>query len=190
MFLIIGSGSLENELRDLINKNDILIAWGWRFKYKTKINITLGEEESKEINDVYLEYENLGEGLVVQAVEQNIRAIATNAPVLKTYNEPLAIVNDVDKFLNRPVRIQAKFDKLYPQFQVQKINFKFTEDDFEFIENFIKEMLPNTKVLYGGSANVSNIEMLNKIGQIDGYLLGGLSLKPEDLQKFLDIMKN
>ena len=54
---------------------------------------------------------------------------------------------------------------------------------------FIKEKLPNTKVLYGGSANVSNIEMLNKIKLIDGYLLGGLSLKPEELQKFLDIMK-
>ncbi len=47
----------------------------------------------------------------LQAVEENIRAIATNAPVLKAYNEPLAIVNDVNKFLNRPVRIQAKFDK-------------------------------------------------------------------------------
>ena len=47
----------------------------------------------------------------VQAVENNIRAIATNAPVLNTYNEPLTIVNDVDNFLNRPVRIQAKFDK-------------------------------------------------------------------------------
>ncbi len=46
-----------------------------------------------------------------KAVEQNIRAIATKAPVLATYNEPLAIVNDVDKFLNRPVRIQGKFDK-------------------------------------------------------------------------------
>ena len=34
---------------------------------------------------------------------------------------------------------KAKFDKSYPQFQVQKINFKFTEGDFEFIENFIKE---------------------------------------------------
>lgn len=47
----------------------------------------------------------------VQAVEANVRAIATKAPVLKTYNEPLDIVNGVDKFLNRPVRIQGKFDK-------------------------------------------------------------------------------
>ena len=34
---------------------------------------------------------------------------------------------------------KAKFDKDYPQFQVQKIQFKFTEKDFEFIENFIQE---------------------------------------------------
>ncbi len=56
--------------------------------------------------------------------------------------------------------------------------------------DFIKDLYPNNKVLYGGSANVNNIEMLNQIKQIDGYLLGGLSLKPEELQKFLDIMKN
>lgn len=64
-----------------------------------------------------------------------------------------------------------------------------TEEIIEVFD-FIKEKLPSTKVLYGGSANVSNIETLNKIKQIDGYLLGGLSLKPDDLQKFLDIMKN
>ena len=65
-----------------------------------------------------------------------------------------------------------------------------TEEQIIEVFDFIKGKLPNTKVLYGGSANVSNIEMLNKIKQIDGYLLGGLSLKPDDLQKFLDIMKN
>ena len=64
-----------------------------------------------------------------------------------------------------------------------------TEKQIIDVFSFIKEKLPNTKVLYGGSANVSNIEMLNKIKQIDGYLLGGLSLKPEELQTFLNIMK-
>lgn len=33
---------------------------------------------------------------------------------------------------------KAKFDKSYPQFQVQKIEFKFSKKDFDFIENFIK----------------------------------------------------
>lgn len=64
-----------------------------------------------------------------------------------------------------------------------------TEEQIIDVFDFIKEKLPTTKVLYGGSANVNNIEMLNKIKQIDGYLLGGLSLKPEELQTFLDIMK-
>ena len=63
------------------------------------------------------------------------------------------------------------------------------EEQIIDVFDFIKEKLPTTKVLYGGSANVNNIEMLNKIKQIDGYLLGGLSLKPEELQTFLDIMK-
>lgn len=33
------------------------------------VNVELGDETSKEINDVYLEYENLGDGLTVQAVD-------------------------------------------------------------------------------------------------------------------------
>ena len=64
-----------------------------------------------------------------------------------------------------------------------------TEEQIIDVFDFIKEKLPTTKVLYGGSANVNNIEMLNTIKQIDGYLIGGLSLKPEELQTFLDIMK-
>lgn len=35
------------------------------------VTVTLGDETTKEFNDIYLEYENLGEGLVVQAVDQN-----------------------------------------------------------------------------------------------------------------------
>lgn len=35
------------------------------------VNVTLGDETTKEIEDIYLEYENLGDGLIVQAVDQN-----------------------------------------------------------------------------------------------------------------------
>ncbi len=35
------------------------------------VSVALGDEATKEINDVYLEYENLGDGLTVQAVDQN-----------------------------------------------------------------------------------------------------------------------
>lgn len=36
-----------------------------------KVSVALGDETTKEINDIYLEYENLGDGLAVQAVDQN-----------------------------------------------------------------------------------------------------------------------
>lgn len=49
----------------------------------------------------------------------------------------------------------------------------------------IKKILPSNKVLYGGSCNENNIEELNKVTEIDGYLLGGISLKTNNLQELL-----
>lgn len=55
---------------------------------------------------------------------------------------------------------------------------------------YIKEILPNTKVLYGGSANEKNIDTLKEVSIIDGFLLGGLSLKPKELNIFLEKLEN
>ena len=52
----------------------------------------------------------------------------------------------------------------------------------------IKEDYPENLLLYGGSLSVSNIEKINKSTYIDGYLLGGLSLKVEELKNFLKII--
>ena len=52
--------------------------------------------------------------------------------------------------------------------------------------NFIKSRIKNIKVLYGGSVNPKNINQLNSIGNIDGYLIGGAS---QDTKKFIDIIK-
>lgn len=65
-----------------------------------------------------------------------------------------------------------------------------TNEEIEKIINLIKDHLPNTKVLYGGSANENNIEELREISVIDGYLLGGVSLKPEKLDIFLEKLEN
>ena len=45
--------------------------------------------------------------------------------------EIIAILRDWQK-------TKAKIDKSYPQLQVQKVKFNFSEDDFDYIENFIK----------------------------------------------------
>jgi len=61
-----------------------------------------------------------------------------------------------------------------------------TNEEIEEVFVFIKELYKDTIVLYGGSANEENIDELNRVLLIDGYLLGGVSLKPEKLELFLN----
>lgn len=60
-----------------------------------------------------------------------------------------------------------------------------TNQQIETVFNYIKQKYPNNKVLYGGSVNEENIEELKKCLSIDGYLLGGLSIKTEQLHDFV-----
>lgn len=51
-----------------------------------------------------------------------------------------------------------------------------------FIKKYIVDTYNlNLKVLYGGSVNLDNINSLNDIKDIDGYLIGSCSLKPENI---------
>ena len=65
-----------------------------------------------------------------------------------------------------------------------------TIEEIEEVFKLINNLLPNTKVLYGGSANDKNIDELKKCSLIEGYLLGGLSLKPENLKVFIEKLEN
>lgn len=60
-----------------------------------------------------------------------------------------------------------------------------TNDQIEEVFEEIKKIVPKSKILYGGSANEENIDQLKLINAIDGYLLGGLSLKLDKLKIFL-----
>ena len=57
--------------------------------------------------------------------------------------------------------------------------------DIERVTTMLKEIYQK-EILYGGSANEDNIEELQKVKNIDGFLLGGISLKLHSLQKFFD----
>lgn len=59
-----------------------------------------------------------------------------------------------------------------------------TKEEIEEVIKLIKKKLPNNKILYGGSVNNSNKDMLSKI-DLDGYLVGNLGLRIDDLKEFL-----
>lgn len=65
-----------------------------------------------------------------------------------------------------------------------------TNSEVEEVFQLIKKNFPKNKVLYGGSANEKNIDILNQCKIIDGYLLGGISLKPDKLKIFLSKLEN
>ena len=65
-----------------------------------------------------------------------------------------------------------------------------TKSEIEEVFQLIKKYFPKNKVLYGGSANEKNIDILNQCKIIDGYLLGGISLKPDKLKIFLSKLEN
>lgn len=65
-----------------------------------------------------------------------------------------------------------------------------TIEEINEVFEFIKTILNNSKILYGGSANEKNIDILKTSSLIDGYLLGGLSLKPTELQIFINKLEN
>jgi triosephosphate isomerase len=61
-----------------------------------------------------------------------------------------------------------------------------TNEEIKEVFNIIKKILPDNKILYGGSANDENVDTLKEIEEIDGYLLGGLSLKIDKLKIFIE----
>ncbi len=59
-------------------------------------------------------------------------------------------------------------------------------DTIKYIKNYLLEKYGlELKVLYGGSVSNKNIHELEKIGVIDGYLVGGCSIKKDDFHELI-----
>lgn len=61
-----------------------------------------------------------------------------------------------------------------------------TREQIDVVLKEIKSDYPENLLVYGGSLSDKNIEEINNSTYIDGYLLGGLSLKVEELKKFIE----
>ena len=60
-----------------------------------------------------------------------------------------------------------------------------TKYEVEDVLKEIKKVYQKNKLIYGGSLNQENIVEFKTSYLIDGYLLGGLSLKPQELKDFI-----
>ena len=66
----------------------------------------------------------------------------------------------------------------------------FIEDVVSNIKKHIHDKYGiDVKVLYGGSVNDNNISTLEEIPNVDGYLIGGSSLKVESMKKIVKVCR-
>ena len=64
---------------------------------------------------------------------------------------------------------------------------EFIEETIGSIKKYILDKYGlKVKVLYGGSVNDNNISTLEEIPNVDGYLIGGSSLKPESMKTIVN----
>lgn len=63
-----------------------------------------------------------------------------------------------------------------------------SKEYLERVLRIIRKVFPNNKVLYGGGITPENIIILKNCN-LDGYLIGNLSLSPEKLDSFLETIK-
>lgn len=62
-----------------------------------------------------------------------------------------------------------------------------TPNDIKTVHQFIRELLPNAKILYGGSVKADNANIILNLENVDGLLVGGASL---DIDAFESIIKS
>ena len=85
-------------------------------------------------------------------------------------------------------KIKNKKDVIVAYEPVWAIGSGLIPKEHEILEivKFIKRKIKGAKVLYGGSVNIKNINVLKRIHNVDGFLIGGAS---QNSNNFIDIIK-
>ena len=92
--------------------------------------------------------------------------------------------DDIEKIIIAYEPIWAIGTKRIPTMAEIKSNVKYIKD---LIKQIYKK---EVRVIYGGSVNPNNIEKLNKIDNVDGFLVGGSSTKADEFLKIIEVVVN
>tara|TARA_B100001996_G_scaffold103858_1_gene78085 strand:- start:380 stop:1132 length:753 start_codon:yes stop_codon:yes gene_type:complete len=152
--------------------------------------VIIGHSENRDIGETDLEINKK----IKSSIENNLKiffCIGENLKQKKSKKTKKILSSQLLKGLKNIKNIQNIIIAYEP---VWSIGTGFIPNNNELLENilFIKKILKKnfkykkSRILYGGSVNPKNIKELNKINQLDGFLIGGAS---QNVNKFIDIIK-
>lgn len=65
-----------------------------------------------------------------------------------------------------------------------------SSDEISKTVGYIKSLIKGVKVVYGGSVNENNIEKLNKINNLDGFMIGASCVNPLTFSKIIEVVNS
>lgn len=138
-----------------------------------------------EIRERYKEENNLIQDKINRALENNLKVVLCIGETIeeKINKKTYEIISKNLENLNLNKNIIISYE---PKWAVGT-NITPTNEEIENIVKYIKN-ITNTKVIYGGSVNEDNIELLNKIPSVDGFLLGKSALKSSSLKNIIEVV--
>lgn len=127
------------------------------------------------------------------ALKNNIIPIICVGETEEEYNNNLTkkvLKDELDEALENNItllnnKIIIAYEPIFSIGTNKVLDIKEIENIITYIKSYLKNTyLLDIKVLYGGSVNLNNIGNLEKISNLDGYLIGNASL---DAKSFLDL---
>ncbi|MFL2886793.1 MAG: triose-phosphate isomerase [Candidatus Pelagibacter sp.] len=128
------------------------------------------------------------------AINENLKVIFCVGEKLSEKKKKITY-KVLKKQLNKGLKNVKKFENIIIAYEpIWSIGTGIVPKNFELIKNinsikkilFEKKKPSNLKILYGGSVSPNNAKELAQIKEINGFLVGGASLKAK---KFIDIIK-
>lgn len=158
-----------------------------------------GETSPKSLKDLKVEYVMIGhaeirkkykiENFYIQekikkSLNNNLKVILCIGEKLKKKNEVYTIIEKQLENIKPNENLIISYE---PVWAIGGSNILGTKELIKII-NFIKEK-GHKKVLYGGSITEENINRLNEIENIDGFLVGSRSVDTKKFKKIIEVVK-
>ncbi len=184
-------------LQNIYSINDGAYTGEVSARHAKKMGISYTVIGHSERRTYFQETDNVINEKVKIALENDLKVILCIGELLEDYEkgnteEKLLSQIIIDLFDNKKINSDNLIIAYEPVWAIGTGKVPTNEEiskTVEFIKNSIKERYGiSVKVVYGGSVNASNIESLNSINNIDGFMIGGASTKIDEVDKMIKVV--